>query len=363
LPLSDFIYTISSQLPFNTVSHYTCKMPQTIRKAVVTEFGDASKIQVLSSEISDPAPQQVQVRVLYSGFSGADINMRQGTYPLQKKSPLTPGYSLIGTVEQNGKGANKFQPGDLVACLSIYDAEAELANLPEKFLVPVPRDLDLQQATAMILDWNTAYGMVKHTAKVSRGQRVFIHGMSGAVGYAVVTLCLLEGADVYGTASARNHEALKELGTTPFVYTDKAWIDSMKSVGGADVVFDALGFESWDESYSILSSNGMLIGYGGNLGTLNGEKPRSVIGPTMKLYARRAIPFSGKTTRFYYITRDSKDFVPDLLSLFELLQQGKIRVPIKDVTDLEDIQQAHRNWGKAAGMGSMLVRVTQDVPS
>ena len=65
-----------------------------IRKALITEFGDESKIVVVDDQIADPAAGEVRVRVEYSGFSGADINMRRGVYPFQKKAPLTPGNCL-----------------------------------------------------------------------------------------------------------------------------------------------------------------------------------------------------------------------------------------------------------------------------
>lgn len=95
--------------------------------------------------------------------------------------------------------------------------------------------------------------------------------MSGAVGYATMVLCQLQGATVYGTASARSHSAVREMGATPFDFRDKKWISAMQEVGGAHVVFDPLGFESWDESYSITSpSDGLLVGYGGNSGTFAG---------------------------------------------------------------------------------------------
>jgi len=249
-----------------------------------------------------------------------------------------------------------------VACLSIYDVDAELANLPEIYLIKVLSGLDLQQVTALILDWNTAYGLVMHAAYVEPGQKVFIYGLSGAVGYAIMILSQWQGAYVYGTASERNHATFHKLGATPFVYTNKDWIDEMHYVGGADAVFDALGFESWDESYSILSINGILVGYGGNLNSLNGKPHRSMVAPTTKLLAKY-LCFCGRRTKFYYINRDQKTFESDFNALFELFAQGKISPPIKTVYNLEDIQEAHRSWGKGSGMGSLLVRVAADAGS
>jgi synaptic vesicle membrane protein VAT-1 len=329
----------------------------TIRKALITEFGDESKVAVVEGDIPAPSAKEMQVQVEFSGFSGADINMRRGTYPFQKKAPLTPGYCLVGRVQASGAGCTKFQRGDQVACLSIYGAEAELINLPEKYLVPVPSGIDLAQATAMILDWNTAYGMVVHAARVKAGQRVFVHGLSGAVGRALLTLAKIQGAEVFGTASPRNHPALIELGAAPYPYSDKGWIGAMQSAGGVDAVFDALGFESFDESYSILRRGGVLVGYGLNLPNLTGTKPRPVFPAVMKLLAKNLAFWSGKKTIFYYINRDSKTFVPDLEALFDLLKTSKISVPIKAVFPLEDIQKAHRDWGKGSGMGSVVINV------
>jgi NADPH:quinone reductase-like Zn-dependent oxidoreductase len=218
------------------------------------------------------------VSVEFSGFSGADINMRRGTYPLQKKPPLTPGYCFVGQVHENGPGSTKFQRGDRVACLSIYGAEAELINVPEKYLVPIPPGVDSK-------------------------------------------------------------------------------LSAMQRAGGVDAVFDALGFESWDESYSILRRGGVLVAYGLNLPALSGSAPRPVLPAVIKLLARNLAFWTGKKTVFYYISRDSKRFVPDLETLFQLLQRGKLTVPIKLTVPLAEIQRAHREWAKGFGMGSILVDV------
>ncbi|KAL6161451.1 hypothetical protein ACJQWK_08217 [Exserohilum turcicum] len=237
-------------------------MSITMRKVVISSYGDHSVVSIVSAPIAAPSKGEVQVKVLYSGMGGADILMRQGIYPMQQKAPLTPGYTFIGRVTQNGAGCKKHAVGALVACLSVYNGQAELVNQPEKYLIPVPEGLDLQQAVALILDWSTAYGLAFRAANIKKGQRVFIHGLSGSVGSGLLALCKMQGAHVYGTASAANHAAVRAAGATPFVYSDKQWMHAMQQLGGAHVVFDALGFESWDESFAILSADhGLLVGY------------------------------------------------------------------------------------------------------
>ena len=339
-------------------------MSTTIRKALIPTYGDASVVQIVDAEIDRPHTKEVQVKVIYAGMGGSDILMREGAYPQQNKAPLTPGYTIVGRVQRNGRQSSIYQEGDLVGCLTVHDAHAELVNLPEKYLIPIPKGLDMKQAVAMILDWSTAYGMVHRCAKITPGRRVFIHGLSGAVGNALFTLCKLQGADIYGTASQSKHAEIRAAGATPFVYTDKNWIAAMNAIGGAHVVMDPLGFESYDESWDILAGKaeggGHLIGYGGNLHVLNGGKPRSQTPAIAKLLARNAVPFCPNHTSFYYINRDQSTFMPEVKALFDLVLQGKIHAPIKKVWTLETYPQAHREWTSTPGIGSVVVKIGDD---
>ncbi|ORY62680.1 uncharacterized protein BCR38DRAFT_459125 [Pseudomassariella vexata] len=307
-------------------------------------------ISLIPSSIPPPSVTETQVAPLYSGFSGADINMRNGTYPFQRKTPLTPGYCLVGRVVQShpsSSSSTRLRPGRL--------------------LVLVPADLDPKLATAIILDWATAYGMVHRAATVQKGRRVFIHGLSGAVGNATLQLCQTRGALVYGTASARNHDSLRAQGAAEvFVYTDKQWISEMKPLGGVHAVFDPLGFESWDESYSILSEDeeAVLVGYGGNLQThagANGEGrvARSQVPPTMKLLARNAMFWTRRRTSFYYISRDRASYVPGMLALFEIAGKGEIDVKINKIWEMEQIREAHENYAGLRGVGSILIKMSE----
>jgi NADPH:quinone reductase-like Zn-dependent oxidoreductase len=137
-----------------------------INKVVITEFGDESKLAIVEDDLPDPAAGEVQLSVEYSIVSGSDVNMRRGTYPFQRQAPFTPGYSVLGKVRVNGKGCTKFKVGDRVACLSKYEGQAELINLPERFLVRVPDGVDLKAAVSLVLDWVTAYQMLHHSAHI-----------------------------------------------------------------------------------------------------------------------------------------------------------------------------------------------------
>jgi NADPH:quinone reductase-like Zn-dependent oxidoreductase len=338
----------------------------TIRRVLISAHGDASNVQVVDDKLPPPSKSETQVNVIYSGFSAADVNMRLGVYPLQRAAPLNPGYCFIGRVASNGERSGRFKPGDLVAAVSVYESEATKINIAEKYLIPVPESVDMREALGLMLDWNTAYGLVHHaTDLVGKGKRVFVHSMSGAVGYAIMTLCLLEGAEVFGTASERNHDAIRLQGATPFKYTDKQWMAEMESRGGAHVVYDALGFESWDESWNILARDepSRLVGFGANLNLVQGDtgKPRSQLPGMIKLFAKNGCMWTKRSTSFYYIDRDRSTFMSDVEELLNLLVQRKIEVPIKKIWDLENVREAHEQWTKIQGIGSCMVRVDTSV--
>ena len=109
--------------------------PRTILKAEITSFStsptDHSNIHVTKASFPpSPTKNEAQIRVLYAGFSGADVNMARGTYPLQRKAPLTPGYCLVGVVEVVGNSDSAktaFKVGDCVAAVTVYDAQAEVS--------------------------------------------------------------------------------------------------------------------------------------------------------------------------------------------------------------------------------------------
>lgn len=330
------------------------------RKVIIRAYGGPENVTVEDCTIAAPKKNEVRIKIIYSLFGGSDINMRNGTYPMQEKAPLTTGYTAVGIVDLNGANCSKHQPGDLVTCLSIYDGQANYANLPEQYLIPVPKGLELDAVASLVLDWTTAYGMAYRYAKIQPGDRCFVHGLSGAVGNALLQLCKLQGAEVYGTASKVAFEELRAQGAVPFVYTNKDWIKTMTDLGGAHHVFDPLGFESWDESWSILSrDNGHLIGYGSNGASLNGQVRTSTeaYAAIAKLLSRKLVPFCPFNASFYYVARTQDTFLPELQRLFDMQRKGLIEARIKKTIGLEEVPRLHAEWTRTKGVGSVVVRL------
>lgn len=328
-----------------------------MKKVVITAFGDESKLAIVESDLPDPGADEVQLSVEYSIVCGSDVSMRRGAYPFQKKPPLSPGYSVIGRGRVNGNGCSRFKIGDRLACLTKYDGQAELINLPEKYLIPVPEGVDPKAAVALILDWVTAYELLHHAAHIKAGDKIFVHALSGAVGGAMLRLGQLQGAQIFGTASAKKHEELRRLGAVPFDYSNKDWIPAIQKLGGVDAVFDPLGYESFDESYSILGKGGVLVGYGMNLPSWTKQPSRPMLPSILNLFSKNLLFRSGKRTTFFGVRRGSSGFAPALNQLFEWLKEGKISVPIRAIFKLDEIQQAHREYAGGAGMGSIVIEV------
>ena len=147
-------------------------------RIIVTHYGGPDTIQVVEEECPEPKHGEVRVRVLAAGVSLPDVLAREGVHPETPRVPYTPGWDLVGIVDQVGKGVSGFELGQTVAAMPISGCYAQYVCLPQGELIPVPAGLD---PVALVLNYITAYQMLDRSAKVKPGQRVLIHGASGGV--------------------------------------------------------------------------------------------------------------------------------------------------------------------------------------
>ncbi len=166
----------------------------------------------------------------------------------------------------------------------------------------VPEGVDGKAAVALILDWVTAYQML-HRVQVKAGQKIFVHALSGAVGGALLGWDNFRELKCFGTASSAKHNELRQLGAVPFDYSNKNWIAAVQELGGVDAVFDPLGFESFDESWSVLQKGGVLVGYGMNLPAWTKTPARPVIPAVLRLFSKNLLFWPGKRATFFGVRR------------------------------------------------------------
>jgi Alcohol dehydrogenase GroES-like domain len=192
-----------------------------MKRVVVDRYGGPEVLRVVEDDDPRPGPGEVRVRVLAAGVSFTDAQLRAGTYLGVPKPPFTPGYELVGVVEELGPGCSRLRAGDRVAALTVWGAYAERVCVREVDAVEVPGELDPAEVVSLVLPYMTAYQLLHRTARVKSGETVLVHGAAGRVGTAVLELGVLAALRLYGTASARDRAVVERLGAVAIDYRNE----------------------------------------------------------------------------------------------------------------------------------------------
>src|SRR5436309_1856648 len=339
-------------------------------RIIVTHYGGPDELRVIEEECPEPKHGEVRVRVLAAGVSLPDLLMREGVHPETPPLPFTPGWDLVGVVDRLGVGISGIEPGQMVAALPISGAYTEFVCLPKRELVPVPSGLDAAEAVSLVLNYVTAYQMLHRSAKVRPGQRVLIHGASGGVGTALLQLGRLAELEMYGTCSSRGAPAVTELGGIAIDYRNQDYVTEIHRLSGegVDAVFDPIGGPHLWDSRKALRPGGMVIGYG-NTTSLRGEglgsartgRRNRLHGiPIYALYIAGGWLLPGRKRIVPYSIQTLKRLKPalfrqDLIALFELLQQKKIKPLIARRFPLAEARQAQELLGKGGVTGKIVL--------
>jgi len=339
-------------------------------RIIVTHYGGPDALRVVEEECPEPKDGEVRVRVLAAGVALPDIMAREGVHPETPPVPFTPGWDLVGVVDRLGAGISGIELGQIVAAMPISGAYAEFVCLPQRELIPVPFGLDAAEAVSLVLNYITAYQMLHRSAKVKPGQRVLIHGASGGVGTALLQLGHLVGLEMYGTSSSRGAQAVSDLGGIPIDYQHQDFVKEIHRLTreGVDVVFDPIGGTHLWDSRKALRPGGRVVGYG-LISSLRGEGLASgrpgrrqrfrgtaifglyIAGGWLLPGRKRVVPYSIQTLK----RLKPAWFRQDLIALFDLLQQNKIRPLIAQRFPLAKARYAQELLGNGGVIGKIVL--------
>jgi NADPH2:quinone reductase len=100
------------------------------RHIVIRQFGGPEVLQVVEDDLAVPGSGQALVKVLAADVGFSDVNIRRGRYPGAPRPPFTPGYAMVGVVEQLGPDTAGLQAGQRVAALTLYGSYSQYFVFP-----------------------------------------------------------------------------------------------------------------------------------------------------------------------------------------------------------------------------------------
>lgn len=169
----------------------------------VHEFGNTDVLKVNELPDPDPLAEQVLIRVRAAGVSPLDIYVREQSHGAPTPQlPYIPGFEVAGEIVAVGEGVTNFQVGDRVYANTFMGAYSELVVHDAASVYLLPDVVSFAQGTAVAISYPTAYYALFNLAHAKAGEKVFVHGASGAVGIAAVQLAKAAGMSVVGTAGS-----------------------------------------------------------------------------------------------------------------------------------------------------------------
>lgn len=281
-------------------------------RAVVCEAlaQDFSGVALKDLPLPEPGPGEVRVRVEAASLNFPDLLMLKGEYQFKPDPPFTVGMDLAGVVDALGEGV-AIPLGTRVAGGTKTGAFADCAVCPAGNLHPVPDAMAAPLAAAYPAAYTTAYVSLVERGQLQPGETLLVHGASGGVGMAALDVGRLLGATVIATTAAEQKaQALKAAGAHHVIVLGPkpgdAFREKVKALTndkGADVIFDPVGGDVFDESTRCIAFNGRLlvIGFaGGRIASVNANIPLikgfSVVGVRAGEYGRQ-FPEKGRLIR------------------------------------------------------------------
>lgn len=309
-----------------------------MKAAVINEYeGDVVIAEINTPELSDDS---VLIAVHAASLNPIDNILRAGylkdMIPLQ--FPHVMGYDVSGVVTQVGKDVTKFVVGDAVFSRPNQNdagAVAQFAVVKEAELAKKPASISHAEAASIPLAGLTAWQALVDKAGLKEGQKVLIHAGSGGVGTLAIQMAKHLGAYVATTASPRNAALVTSLGADLVI--DYHTQNFEEVVSDYDVVFDMLGGEAMNKSFSVLKKGGHLV-------SIKGQD-------TDDLAQKFGVSFD-----WFFMEPDGEM----LGHLADLISEGTLKPVIDSTFDFEDVAKAYDHLADGHAVGKIVVTVKAD---
>jgi NADPH:quinone reductase len=300
------------------------------------------------------AGNQVRVRVHACGINFPDVLMVAGKYQLQPPMPFVPGAEFSGDIVEVGHECRTLTVGQRVLAIAGFGGMAEEACVAETAVVAIPDTLDYISAAGFLLAYGTSWHALRQRAALRKGETLLVLGAAGGVGLAAVQIGKMMGARVIAAASTSAKLGLaRENGADDCVnYAEtqlKETVRELTSGRGADVIFDPVGGELFDDCLRSIAWRGRILIVGFANGTVQAI-PANL--PLLKGCSLVGV-FWGQFTRL-----EPDRHRQNTAELLTALEHGELKPHIGGVFPLERAPEALQSIADRRAAGKLIVRVS-----
>ncbi|MCG9738366.1 NAD(P)H-quinone oxidoreductase [Shewanella insulae] len=321
--------------------------------------GGPEVLELAQSPLPAIAPDQVLIKVEYAGVNGPDVAQRRGLYPPPPGASEILGLEVSGTIVALGAEVTGWRLGDKVCALVPGGGYGEYVTTWGVHCLPIPQGVSMAQAAALPETFFTVWGHMFMRGGLKPGETVLIHGGSGGIGSAAVTLAKQFAVKVLVTCSSQEKiDYCLGLGADHgFNYRDEDLLGQIKAVApkGVDLVLDMASGDLIDFNLKVLATEGRLV-------TIALQRGRRAEVDVALLMAKR-ICWTGATLRPQSVA--AKQTIADgLLELvwprFEAAEGADLVPHLFAEFALADAAKAHALMESGQHRGKLVLKVTSD---
>jgi NADPH2:quinone reductase len=306
----------------------------------IQEFGGPDMLEYVDLPDPTPAEGEVVVEIARAGVNFADTHATRNDYLAEQSLPLVPGAEIAGRTAD----------GRRVAALLGSGGYAEQAVVPESLLVPLPDEVDDDQAAAMLLQGLTALALVKRCARIEPGETIVVEAAAGGTGTLAVQIAKQAGAKVIALASSEEKRGLcEQLGADATVDSRSESLgDAIREANGGervDAVLHMSGGDAFDAEMGVLAPLGRMVVFG-----IASREQRDV--------STAALLRGSKTVIGFWLVHllARRDLaLPMIGELVGAVAAGELRATVGGVYPLSEAARAHEDLIARTTSGKLLL--------
>ncbi len=329
-------------------------MSGAVAKAMVCKaWGGPESLVLEDLPLPARGPKDVRIRVRAAGLNFPDTLMIAGKYQFKPAFPFAPGMECGGEIAEVGEKVSDLKVGDRVMATTGNGAFGTLVNCPASNVFKIPASMPYEIAAGFPITYGTTYHALVDRGRIKKGEVLLVHGAAGGVGLNAVELGRELGATVIGTVGSDEKAAIvKEYGAAHVInYSKESIKDRVKELtggNGADVIYDAVGGDAFDQSLRCINWDGRLL----VIGFASGRIPEAPANLALIKGCSIVGVFWGA-----FAAREPEKNRANFAALLALYEQGRLKPHVSASYPLDQVPQAMQALLSRKTTGKVVIKV------